>query len=90
MTPEGACPRLPLPGKAPALYLAQSLRAAQDGNGAHDARDGQHLEQVPAAVVQEEDALHGEDRPEEGSVRQRGGADGLLQVAEVRAENEPL
>lgn len=81
---------LPLASKATALDLAEGLGAAEEDGDADDADDGQGLEQVPGAVVEEEDALHGDDGAEEGGVGDGGRAEGLGEVVEVGAEREPL
>lgn len=83
-------PLLPLTGETAALHLAQRLGSAQEGDQADGANRGQGLEQVPAAVVEEEDALHGNDGTEKGDVRDGGASEGLLDVRHVGAEREPL
>jgi len=79
-----------LASKTSALDLAQSLGAAEHGDGTDDKDDRDRLEQVPAAVVHQEDEFHSEDGAEERSVRQRGGADSLAQVVRIRAKHDPL
>lgn len=88
--PLHASCRSALPRKPPALNLPERLGAAEHGDGADRANGRQHLEQVPGGVVHEKHKLHGHDRPEECSVRQRCGANGLGEVVEVAAESSPL
>jgi len=82
--------RSSLPRKPSTLHLTQRLRAAQNGDDGDHANGRQHLEQVPAAVVKEEDALHRNDRAEKDGMGDRRGTERLGEVIEVRAEEEPL
>ena len=79
-----------LPSKTSALNLRQSLASAQEGNQANDTSGREHLKQGPAVVVEEEDALHREDRAEEEAVGDGRSACGLLEVGEVGSEIRPL
>jgi hypothetical protein len=47
------------------------------------------LKEVPASVVQEEHALHGDDGSKEQSVRKRSGAESLAQMADVGTQCRP-
>lgn len=47
------------------------------------------MEEVPAGVVQEEHALHGDDGSKEQSVRKRSGAESLAQMADVGTQCRP-
>lgn len=76
--------------QSPALHLAQRLGAAKKGNSRNHSHYGQGLEQVPRAIVQQEDALHGHDGPEKQRVRDGRVAHGLLRVGQVASEQSPL
>lgn len=72
------------------MDLAERAAAAKECDHASSCRSGQGLEQVPGRVVEEEDALEGNQRAEEegmgkGSVLERGG-----KVVDIGAEQEPL
>lgn len=79
-----------LSSQPPSLHLSQSLGPTKNRDGSDDDHDRQNLEQVPSAVVQEEDELHGHNRTQEGGVGQRSLAEGCGEVVEVGAEGEPL
>lgn len=81
---------LPLSSQSSGLDLPKSLGAAQKRNNRHDTHHRQCLEQVPRAIVQKEDPLHGDDGSEEEGVRERRIANGLGGVAKVAAKANPL
>lgn len=82
--------RSPLASKTPALDLAESLGAGDEGDNGDDAGDGQELEQSPLDVVQEQGTLHGDQGAEEDGVRDGGGAERLGGIADVTTESGPL
>ena len=75
---------------AAALHLAEGLGAAKEGRGANNANRRQDLEEVPAAIVEEEDALHGHDRAEEDGVGDGRAAESLGDVADIGTKDKPL
>lgn len=82
--------RLPESGKPSALDFTQSAATADecDGSGHCDGRED--LEESPRTIVQEEDALDGEEGAKEHNVRDRSRLQGGRQVVDVDAEEEPL
>lgn len=81
---------LPLSSQSSGLDLPKGLGAAQKRNNRHDTHHRQCLEQVPRAIVQKEDSLHGDDGSEKEGVRERRIANGLGGVAKVAAKANPL
>ena len=71
------------------LDLRQRAAAAQECDDTHETSGGQRLEEVPAGVVQEEHALHGDYGSKEQSVRKRSGAESLAQMADIGTQCRP-
>jgi hypothetical protein len=81
---------LPLSSQTSALDLAQGLGTTEEGNNADNAGSRQGSEQVPAAVVQEEDTLHRNDGTKKGEVGNGSAAQSLSDVRHIGAEQKPL
>lgn len=75
--------------QSPSLNLAQCTATAEESNSTNHTRCRQHLEKVPAGVVQEENALHCENAAKEKGVRDGVTAHGFSKVVEVGAKKEP-
>jgi hypothetical protein len=71
------------------LDLGQGAAAAQEGDNADDTSGRQSLEEVPACVVQEEYALHSDDRSVKQGVRNGRRTEGLAGVADVGTKCRP-
>jgi hypothetical protein len=78
-----------LPCQPTALYFSQSSATAQYCNNGSNSRRWKSLEQSPAAIVHEEDALHPKDRPQEQGVCNWSIAHCLRQMIHIRAECKP-
>lgn len=76
--------------QATALHLAQRTISAQESNNTNNGNSRECLEQIPAAVVEEEHTLHGHNGAVEYSVGNGSRAQGLASVAEVGTESKPL
>lgn len=88
--PHRSIQSLPLACQPPTLHLAKRTGAAEERNDAHDTRNRERLEEVPGAVVHEENTLHGDDGSEEDTVGDGSARQCLLEVVGVCAEGEPL
>jgi hypothetical protein len=77
------------PSQPALLHLSQGPAATQKSDHSHDTSCWERLEQVPACVVHEEDALHRQYRAVEQPVRKRCIAQSLAQMADVRAQCSP-
>ena len=89
--PYSSSPSSSLAGKTTGLDLAEGAGPSQEGGGGDGGDEGQDLEQVPTAVVvEQEDTLHEDQGAEEDDVRERRLAQRRRQVAYVAAEGEPL
>jgi hypothetical protein len=75
--------------QATRLDLGKRPASAQERDEPDNASRRQRLEQVPARVVKEEDALHGENRAVEERMRHRRSTQCLAKVARVGAQGRP-
>jgi hypothetical protein len=80
----------PLTSKPSALHLPESACTAEESHDSNDAGNRQGLEQVPRAIVEEEDAFHGHNGSEEDAMGQRCSGKGLLKMRNVGSEKNPL
>jgi len=81
---------LSLTSKTTALDLTQGLGTTQESNQTYNPSSRQHLEQGPVIVVEEEDALHRNNRAEEQNVRNGSRGGSFAQVSQVGTEVCPL
>lgn len=73
----------PLSGESATLHLAQGASTAEESHNGDDAGDRQGLEQVPGAVVEEEDTLHGDNGTKEDAMRNRSSRKRFRQMGDV-------
>lgn len=85
---QGSC-TLPEPCHSPSLNLTQRSAAAKEQNSTDNGSGGKRLEEGPARVVEEEDALHGDNATEEETVGHGAGAHGLGGMVNVGTQHEP-
>jgi hypothetical protein len=75
--------------QAALLNLGQRPASTHEGNQSHDSRRWQSLEEVPAGVVHEKYALHGQDGAIEKPVRHRCIAQSFAYMTGIRAQRCP-
>lgn len=76
--------------QATALHFPQRTVSAQESNNTNNGNSRKCLEQIPAAVVEEEHTLHGHNGAVKYSVGNGSRAKGLASVAEVGTKSKPL
>ena len=79
-----------LSGQPSFLHLGERPATAQEYQGANAQRHRQYLEQVPRSVIEEEQALHGDNRAVEQHVCDRCLTEGSGEVVGVCTNKEPL
>lgn len=82
-------PHLSQSSQATLLNLRQRPAAAQESDNAHSTSGRQSLEKVPACVVEEEDALHRNDRSVEQGMRDRSCTKSLAEMADIGTQCRP-
>jgi hypothetical protein len=76
--------------KASTLNFTKGTASANEGDSSSSSDSRKDLEQIPGSIVQEKDALNGEERAKEDGVRKRRRLDRCREMADIGAEVEPL
>lgn len=72
------------------MDFRKSSASGQEGDQSDGREDREGFEQVPAGVVEEENALDANDGPDEQRMRHGGVREGFGGVVDVASEIEPL